>query len=169
MSIGTLPRWFTLSDGTYTFKVTLYEAMKYSQSIEPKGGFEVLRMQDGTALKQTNWTKNQITLSGSGGIPIGMGKLNFGLPITLSCGAPEVLKSATNSFALPSHRTDTGYEPVVLKLVEGLWFPLSASGTAEEYACFYYPIFTCFFAPPTRGYAWDEASPATWSLTGEEV
>lgn len=164
-----LPRWFSLSDGTLTFKATLYEAMNYTQDIQPVGGYSTLRMLDGTALKQTNWTKSQVGISGNGGIPFGMHDLNFSLPLTLLCGAPRAIKRPTNSFTLPSHRTDTGYEPYVLKLVDGFWIPVNANGTPTEYMTIYYPQLTCFFEPPTESYAWDASSPVSWSLKGEEV
>lgn len=164
-----LPRWFSLSDGTLTYKATLYEALNYSQDISPVGGYSVLRMLDGTGLKQQNWLKNQVSISGSGGIPAGMGDLNYSLPITLKCGAPRSIKRPTNSFTLPSHRTDTGYEPYVLKLVDGFWVSVNALGTPSEYMTIYYPELTCFFEPPKEGYAWDASSPASWSLSGEEV
>lgn len=169
MSIEKLPRWFELSDGTLTFKATLYEAMKYSQSIETEGGYATIRMLNGGLIKQQNWSKKKITISGTGGIPFGMTDLNYRLPITLKCGAPEIMKRPANAFVLPNHRVDTGYEPYVLKYVEGLWVGLSAAGVAEEYACFYYPTFTCFFAPPTRGFEWDASEPSSWSLVGEEI
>lgn len=170
MSIQNLPRWFSLSDGTVTYQATLYEAMSYSQDISPLGGYSTLRMLNGAALKQTNWVKNAVSISGNGGIPMGMGDLNFGLPITLLCGAPRAIVRATNSFSgMPAHRTDSGYEPYILKYVDGIWIPVAQSGIATKYMYVYYPQLTCFFEPPKESYSWDQASPATWSLTGEEI
>ncbi len=162
-------RWFSLSDGTLTFTATLYEAMKYTQDIKPLGGYDTLRMMDGSALKQQNWVKNAVTISGSGGIPAGLVDLNYSVAITFKAGAPRSVKRPTNSFTLPSHRTDTGYEPVVLKRVDGFWIPVASTGTAQEYMTIYYPQLTCLFEPPSESYAWDEQFPASWSLSGEEV
>jgi hypothetical protein len=77
---------------------------------------------------------------------------------------------SVNSFTLPAHRTDPGYEPVVLKYTsDGLWVPLSASGTALKYKCLYYPIIQAFFDPPSESQTFDTGSNVAWSLTGVEV
>ena len=169
MSAQHLSRWFSLSDGVKTVRATLYEAISYSQDIQPIGGFSTLRMMDGGGVKQTNWVKYQVSISGSGGLPLGFEGLDYSLPITLKCGAPAALKNTTNSFTLPPHRTDEGYAPVVLKHVDGVWVSLATAGTPDEYMCIYYPELTCFFEPPKSGYAWDASSPSTWALSGETV
>lgn len=171
MSTGphNVPRWFSLSDGTLTFQATLYEALNYSQDISPLGGYSTIRMLDGTAVKQSNWLKHSITISGNGGVPLGMSDLDYTKPITLKCGAPRSMVRTANSFVLPTHRTDTGYSPTVLKFVDGFWIPLAATGTASKYMTIYYPEFTCFFDPPEESYSWDSNPPVSWSLKGEEV
>ncbi len=171
MSIHNVPRWFSLSDGVLTQQVTFYEALKYTQDISPLGGFETLRMLDGSGLKQTNWVKHKVQLSGQGGIPLGMHDLDWSKVITLECGAPMSMVRNTNSFVLPTNRTDTGYEPKVLKYIQtqGIWIPVAANGTATKYMCLYYPIFQCLFDPPSESQTFDSDGNVSWSLSGEEV
>lgn len=171
MSIHNVPRWFSLSDGTITHQITLYEALSYSQDIAPLGGYETLRMLDGSGLKQSNWLKHSVQISGKGGIPLGMHDLDWNKVITLWCGATMSIVSNTNSFTLPPHRTDSGYEPSVLKYIpaDGLWVPVTANGIASKYMCLYYPILQCFFDPPSESQTFDSDSNISWSITGEEA
>jgi hypothetical protein len=171
MSIHNVPRWFSLSDGTLTHQITFYEALNYTQEIAPLGGFEILRMLDGSALKQTNWVKHSVTLSGNGGIPLGMHDLDWAKVITLWCGATRAIVRNTNNFTLPAHRTDTGYEPFVLKYLpsDGLWVPLATNGVASKYMCQYYPILQCLFEPPSESQTFDSDSNVSWTLNGEEI
>lgn len=169
MSVRDLPRWFELSDGTNSYRASLYEALKYQESIEWIRGGEVINMMDGGAIYEENWAKRSVTISGSGGMPLGIYNLDFSLPITLKCGTPRTVTSATNSFVLPTNRTDTGYTPVTLKEVEGVWVPLTASGTPTRYMVVYYPVITAFFTRPTNNYQWDDPMPASWSLSGIET
>lgn len=171
MSIHNVPRWFSLSDGVLTHQLTFYEALNYTQDISPLGGFETLRMLDGSGLKQTNWVKKKVQLSGQGALPLGMHDLDWSAVITLNCGATVSMVRNTNSFVLPAHRTDSGYEPKVLKYIpsEGIWIPVSANGIASKYMCLYYPILQCLFDPPTESQTFDNATNVTWSLSGEEI
>lgn len=171
MSIHNVPRWFIMTDGVLTHQMTFYEALKYTQDIEPLGGYELLRMMDGSGLKQTNWVKRRVTLSGQGGIPMGMHDLDWAKPITLHCGATVAMVRNTNSFTLPNHRVDEGYEPKVLKYLpsQGIWVPESANGVASKYMCQYYPIIQCFFDPPSESQTFDSDSNVSWTMVGEEV
>jgi hypothetical protein len=170
MSIEDQSRWFELSDGTLSVKVTVYEALNYSQGYEVIGGDSTLRTMNGTAIKQTNWQKIKTSLSGSGGLPLGMSDLNYSLPITIKCGTPRAIVRPTNSFSLVvPHRTDQGYAPITLKLVEGFWVPLASSGTGTSFMLLYYPLLTCFFKPPQENFSWDGSSPSSWSLSGDEI
>ena len=165
-----VPRWASLTDGTTTYKFSLYEALKYSEDISYDGGEATIRMLDGGLLKQANWAKRKITLAGSGGLPPGFLDLDYRLPITLSCGTLQSqIKGDIADFDLPTHRTDTGYEPQILKYVGGIWVKLGADGVAEKYMALYYPVISCFFDRPGGSYKWDDSTPSTWSLTGQEI
>jgi len=171
MAVSDHPRWFELSDGSRTCKATIYEAMKYNQKIEVIGGRSFARFQDGGGLLQSVWDRIRVTLSGQGGVPLGMSDLNFKANITLKCGAPRTIRRTTNSFPdIPPHRTDTGYAPYVVKQVEGFWVPLAEAGTATEYMLYYYPQITCIIQdPPPEDYAWDDTLPSSWTIVAEEI
>lgn len=170
MSIDNLSRWFSLSDGTLTFKSSVYDSLTFQQGYEPFGGSSVQRMLDGTGVKQTNWQKLRTTLSGSGGVPMGASDLDYSKPITISCGVPRSITRPTNSFpTLPSHRTDTGFAPYKLKRVEGFWVPEAAPGDATAWMLVYYPILVCLCDPPKEDTTYDAQTPTSWTLTGEEI
>lgn len=170
MSIDDQPRWFELSDGTLTARASIYDALNYTQEFETLGGDSVLRMMSGAAIKQTNWQKLMVSLSGNGGLPFGFTDLDYSLPITIKCGAPRAIVRPTNAFTVPPNsRVDVGYTSYVLKFTEGYWLPLTASGTAEYYKLLYYPQLVCFMRPPKESYAWDGSPPTSWSLVAEEI
>ena len=169
-SIEDHARWFELSDGTLSYKATIYEALNYTQNCEVLGGFSTIRMMDGTGIKQSQWQKLRISISGSGGIPPGITDLDYTKVITLKCGAPRAITRATNSFTvIPPHRTDTGYTPIVFKLVEGFWVSLDATGTGTKFLMIYYPQINAIVNPPQESYTWDGASPSSWSIIAEEI
>jgi hypothetical protein len=169
-TVEDLPRWFELSDGTLSYKANVYECLNFTQTYETLGGFSTIRMLNGTAVKQNQWQKLKTTLSGGGLVPVGLADLDFRLPITIKCGVPRAITRPTNSFSLVApHRTDTGYAPVVFKLVDGYWVSLAASGTAIKYMQLYYPLLTCLASPPQESYNWDGVTPSSWTLTAEEI
>jgi hypothetical protein len=170
MSTQELPRWLEVSDGTLSVKATIIDALNFTHTYESIGGYSTLRMMNGTALKQQNWQKLKVSISGNGGLPFGLNGLDYSKLITLKCGAPRAIVRPTNSFTLPSaRRTDTGYEPVTFKLVEGFWIPLAAAGTATAYKQLYYPQISCFMDPPQESFFWEGSPPTSWSLTAEEA
>lgn len=169
-SIEDHSRWFEISDGTLSYKASVYECLNFTQTYETIGGFSTIRMLDGSALKQTQWQKLRTTLSGGGLVPLGMADLDFSGALTIKCGVPRAITRPTNSFSLTApHRTDTGYAPVTFKLVDGFWIPVAASGTATKYMLLYYPELVCTASPPQESYNWDGSTPSSWTLNAEEI
>ena len=174
-----LPRWFELSDGTLACRTTIYEALKFSQTYEPFGGASTHRMMNGAAVKQTNWQRLRTTLSGSGGIPLGMVDLDYSKPLLLKCAVPRTIVRPAAGFVLATgmplptgRRSDGLYAPKYIQLVGGFWVDIKG-GTldvaATRVAAIYYPQITCFAAPPKESYAWDDDTPSSWTLDAEEI
>jgi hypothetical protein len=169
-SIQDHPRWFELSDGVSTVVANIYDALDFNQSYEPFGGSSVIRMMNGSALKQVNWEKIRTSISGSGGLPFGFSSLDYKRVLTLKCAVPRSIVQPTNSFTLPTNRrTDAGYEPVTLKLVEGFWLPVTSVGVASAYKLMYYPEIQCFADPPQESTNPDSNPPTSWSFVAEEI
>jgi len=178
-NIDNLPRWFELSDGVHTCKVHLYEALEYTQTYEKFGGSVLHRMLSGKGIKQTNWAKLRTALSGNGGMPLGFSALNYAGVLTLKCGTQRAISQATNVIVIPAaRRTDTGYEPVAFKCVDGFWVEaamslsgntatITADGAATAYMAQYYPQLSVLMDDPNESYNWGEAS-SSWSITAEE-
>lgn len=171
MTIQDHPRWFELSDGIITVKANVYDCLGFTQDYEPIGGANVTRMMAGNAIKQTNWQKLRTQISGSGGMPFGFSTLDYSKQITIKCAVPRALVNSVNSFITPlASRSDTGYEPVVLKLVEGYWVPIGVSSAAPtQYKLVYFPQLVCFMDPPTESTNPDSNAPISWSLVAEEA
>lgn len=177
--IEYLTRWMELSDGTLSCRTTLYEAMRFNQSYEPFGGSSVQRMMNGAAAKQTNWQRLRTTMSGSGGIPLGLVDLDYSKPLLLKCGVPRMIVRPAAGFninvgiPLPAaRRTDGLYAPEYMQLIGGLWNKIVGgvvSGSATRIGVVYYPQFNCFAEPPKETYSWDEGLPSSWTLEAEEI
>ena len=170
MSIQDHPRWFSLSDGTTELVANVQDCLNYTQDFETIGGSSLVRMMSGKGLKQTNWQKLKVSISGNGGFPFGFGSLDYTKKITVKCGAPRALVKATNTFTLPpNRRTDVNYEPYVLKLSDGVWIPETAAGIATAYKLLYWPELVCFMEPPQESLSWEGSPPTSWSITAEEA
>lgn len=180
MAISDLDRWFELSDGVNTIKVTLYEALDYSQTYEIFGGSTVHRMLDGSAVKQTNWRKLRTTLSGNGGIPLGMSALDYTGTLTLKCGVTRSISSVNNIIPLPvARRIDTGYTPSARKIIDGIAVPTTSSLTgdtltvtvdplAQGYIASYFPELVVTMNDPSETFSYSGNS-SGWSIIAEEV
>lgn len=168
--IGGHPRWFELTDGTLTYRASVYEALNYSEDITRIGGYTTSRTLNGTGIKQQNWVRRAITISGTGGLPPGFEDLNFELPITVRCGTIRTMIRTLDAFVLPGHRTDSGYEPYSLKYVDGFWVPIETIGVPTKYMRAYYPELVCHMDPPKISSALGDSSiPISWVIQGEEV
>lgn len=160
--------------------VPIHAALDLQQQIEPIGGSALLRLGQGTAIKQATWRKRRITLSASGWCPPGLGALNWNSPLTLKCGLPESITTATTSATLPAgRRTDAGYEPFARAHTAQGWrdTPLALAGNAATitavsgavaYQVWYWPELSVYAEPPVQTF--DQASAqASWDLVCEEI
>ena len=179
MSLIDHPIWVQLTDGTTIVDIAFPEAQSYSQSYETIAGRSIFRTLDGTGVKQQNWSKLKTTLSGGGCLPVGLDGLDFGLPITIKCGASKKASSSSNVIALPSERrADPGYEPFAFKYIGGISYKTTltlvgniatvlADGAAQGYSVSYYPEIEAIVNEPSESTALLEQS-TQWSLTAEE-
>lgn len=179
MSIQDHSRWLTLHDGTSSLSISFYEALSYSQAYETIGGRAQFRTLDGTGVTQQNWAKLKTTVSGNGGVPIGLAGLDYSDTLILSCGVPRAVGSESNVVVIPSaKREDTGYEPRALKRVGGFLIPtlMSLTGNtatidvdaeADLYTVLYYPKIEVIMVNPSESFDMGEYSTG-WSFTAEE-
>ena len=127
-------------------------------------------------------------LTGAGWWPSGLESLDYDDPLTLLCGGPFTILSASNVIALPAaRRTDAGYTPVGYARKSGAGAavgggelvptPLSIATDAATltpvsgatgYQVAYWPALTVIATPPT--FEADLPGAAhRWTLTAEEV
>lgn len=106
--------WFELGG----IKVSPQGALSFSQSYSDEEGSSILRMMSGAAIKQSAWSKLNVTTTGTGQYPPGLGALDYTQPLTMKCAQPREVTSASNVIALPAgRRTDTGFTPIAFALL----------------------------------------------------
>lgn len=161
--------------------VPMTAALDLQQQITVTGGASVRRMMNGAAIKQTQWQKLAVTLSGNGWCPLGLDALDYSGPLTLKCGLPRAIRSQSTSIALPvSRRTDAGYEPFARAyLADGREVEAAVSIAAHvatvtavsgavSYAVWYFPQLTVIASPPDESF--DQAGgECSWSISAEEL
>lgn len=163
--------------------VPLTAALGLQQSISVvQGGQSTQRTMNGSVIRQTQWRKLAVSLSGDGYAPIGLSSLDYDNPagLVLKCALPRAVRSNSTSIALPTaRRTDTGYEPFArAHLSDGTEIDTSISiashtatvGTvsgAVSYAVWYFPQLTVIATPPEESFDASSAA-ASWQLTAEE-
>lgn len=160
--------------------VPIHAALDLQQRIEPIGGSTLLRLGQGAAVKQTTWRKRRVTLSASGWCPPGLDALAWDTALTLKCGLPESITTATASATLPTaRRTDAGYEPFARAHTAHGWqdTPMTLAGNAATitavtgaiaYQVWYWPQLSVYAEPPAQDF--DQASAqASWELVCEEA
>ena len=91
----------------------LVAASEFSQSYQrTAGGRSRRRTQNGSIKTAQHWNKIATDLSGSGHIPSGLSGLDYAQEMTLSCGGPRSISSASNIIVIPAQRRiDAGFEP----------------------------------------------------------
>lgn len=159
--------------------VNLYARLDWTQTYQTLGGRQTRRLMNGTAIRQTHWSKLKTTISAQGVIPPGLDSLDYGQPMTLACAAPRSAAKATRVFTLPvARRSDTGYTPRAWAYVYDEWIETAltivdntatatAVTNASQYRVIWTPSFTAFLDPPeleTDIMADDHR----WTLTAEE-
>lgn len=161
--------------------VPLVAGLDLSQTYDQFGGVWTARAMNGAAIRREHWRKLRTQISGSGWIPPGLHALDYSTPLTLSCIAPRMLRSATNSLALPAaRRSDTGYTPYAWAVMadgSAQATPVAmASNTAtatavsgaQAYLFFYFPTLSVYAEPPAERFD-PRGAVAGWDLTAEEV
>jgi len=172
--------WTTRNFAIGTAIIEVPQALQFSQTYEEFGGVNTLRMADGSAVRQSNWSKLRTTLSGEGFVPPGLAGVAWKTQQTLKCGVKRSLQSPSNVIALPAaRRTDAGYEPNGYALKDGMWLPSSVSVVtntatvtavtgATAYMVEYYPQFTAFIEPPQADFNRTTGT-YRWTINAEEV
>lgn len=160
--------------------VPLTAALDLQQQIGTIGGFSTLRMMNGGAIKQTQWSRLSVSLSGSGWSPLGLQSLDYSVPLTLKCGLPRAIRSQSNVIALPTaRRTDSGYDPFArAHMADGREVETAVSIAAHTatvttvagaigYAVWYYPQLTVIANPPEETFD-QTTGECAWSISAEE-
>ena len=148
------------------------------QTYETIGGFATLRTLNGTAIKQTNWTKLRTRISGSGNMPAGLDALDYSASLTIQCAAPRTVGSISNVITLPAARR-TDHPPHGYAIVNGRQVRTAVSiatntatlttvAGATTYVCAYYPTLTVFANPPQLSFD-ARGVVAGWTIEAEEV
>lgn len=164
-------------------EVTVLEAADYSENIERIGGFVLLRTVLGSGLRQCNWVKHKISLSGSGLIPSALFEIDHAASHTLKLTAPQVIQGPTNVIPIPAwRRTDLtpevegyavmdkdGYlvETSVLTIIANV-VTLTAVAGAVAYRVNYFPQFEVFVDPPSVSENRRGAG-TQWTMNCEEI
>lgn len=160
--------------------VPMIAALDLQQQVTVTGGASVRRMMNGAAIKQTQWQKLAVTLSGNGWCPLGLDALDYTGPLTLKCGLPRAIRSQSTSIALPvARRTDAGYEPFArAHIADGREVETAVSIAthvatvtavpgAVSYAVWYFPQLTVIASPPDESFDQGGAE-CSWSISAEE-
>jgi hypothetical protein len=159
--------------------VTVQAAGEIEQSFDDIGGSAIIRMLDGTGIKQSHWRKLRTRITGSGQVPPGLAGLNYDDELLLkSCGARSI-QAATNVITVPAaRRTDAGYEPRGYAIVNGMYAftplalvgdvaTLTAVSGAQGYGVKYWPQLTVLaeFSESNQ----ETRSIWSWQIEAEEV
>jgi len=161
-------------------QIALSSAFDLSQSYSVLGGDQLLRMLDGSGVKQQQWNKIATTITGNGALPVGLDEIDFSLALVLSCGAPRGVTSTSTTIVLPpGRRSDPGFEETGFALVGNDWVSTSIGividtvtlvnpGGATAFRVEYFPEITVFARPPDIGDA-VRGREFTWTINAEEI
>lgn len=150
-----------------------------NESLEEFGGYSDMRMMEGSAVRQTHWTKLRANFSGSGFIPSGIRQLDISVSHIIKCGVPHCIVDTDTAATLPTaRRTDvpdicyavnaSGYAQKTPVVVTGDAATATAVAGAVAYLYFYYPQFTAFISPVQESGSRNDST-YSWSFTAEEV
>lgn len=153
--------------------------LRISQSYEAIGGFTVLRMMSGAALKQTHWVKLRTSIKGDGWIPAGLQGIDYSGPLSLACIGPRAINSSSAEIILPAARRADA-PPFAFAILgngslantdsslAGDTLTITPVAGAAGYSAHYFPLLSVIAAAPTENY---DASGRLvgWELSAEEV
>ena len=74
----------TIDDGTTSVDVTGFATLDMRIDFENLGGSVVLRLRDGSGIKQTHWTKKRVIVSCEGWRPTGLDAIDWSQELTLT-------------------------------------------------------------------------------------
>ena len=159
-------------------EITTLSSLNLKQTYSQVSNGTLLRMMDGTGVKQKAWGKVETTIAGNGWIPDGMTGIDFDNEVVVDCIANRSITSTNNVIAIPgSVRADV--EPWAIAFVDGDWVSVGSSfvgGTltvdvtpgATIYQARWMPSMIMFFdEPETETDRQDNVF--SWSLSGQEV
>jgi len=170
------PYTFTLDD----LVIPIYAALDQSQVYEQFGGYTTLRTVNGSGVRQANWKKHRINLSGNGSIPLGLESLDHAALHTLKCGVPMSVQSLSNVITVPTYRRSDvaleGYAHLndsgeLVETAVGLSVDtatLTIVTGAIAYSVRFWPEFSVFCDPPQRTIN-SRTKEYGWTLNCEEA
>lgn len=160
------------------------------QTYHPLGGYSVIRMLTGTAIKQQHWEKLGTAVTGTGMFPPGLDSLDYSNALTMQCIADrEVTKNTPVMEVTQNRRTDSLHEAQGFALTDayGVWVPtpiltaeasvsrtgyddvtLQAVSGAIAYRVRYLPQISVFAEHPREDDQVHDGEYA-WTLEAEEV
>ncbi len=160
-------------------RIGLDAAYGLTQDYETISGSSVLRMLDGTGIKQTHWQKLRTRISGRGRYPPGLDGLDYSVPMQIACAAPRAITSASNVITIPSTRrtdwTPAGYAIVrgrvvrVSVSVAGNTATVALTAGADAYQVIYWPILTVLASPPQITFDARSPDQSIWAIEAEEA
>ncbi|MCP3849776.1 MAG: hypothetical protein GY694_06000 [Gammaproteobacteria bacterium] len=160
-------------------EVTFRSSLELKQTYSPVNNGTLLRMADGTAIKQTPaWGKLRTEITSSGWLPDGLSDVDFNDSVIVDCVANRSITSDSNAIAIPgTPRPDL--DPWGVALVNDKWVDVGSSfagGTltidvtagATKYQARWMPRLTLFCNGIETETDNSEAV-YSWTLSGEEV
>jgi len=151
-----------------------------AQDYEPLESSGILRMSDGTGVKQTFWSgKTKITTRGNGRFPPGLLGLDYSGSLSMSCVTPRAVDSASNVITVPAARR-SDVSMIGLALVNGRSVPtgislvdntatLTTVSGAAAYQVLYFPTFIVYAQRPSESNNARSWGQHGWTLVAEEV
>lgn len=148
------------------------------ETIEPIGGNAVLRMSDGSAVKQQHWSRMSGSISGQGFMPPGLDGLDYTQPLELRSTKVQNMVNASPTFVLiGTPRPDV--EPWAQALVGEQWVPtpstfedgqLTAVAVpgASLYQASWLPVYSVFGNKPSGSQSTGTAM-HSWTFNWEEA
>lgn len=166
--------------GGITVPVTARQTLSQAYEAVP-GGAALLRMADGSLVKQFRWQKTATRINASGATAPGLEAIDWNAPIVLHCAEPRQMAGSGLVYTLPAaRRSDSGFTPQGYAWVNGEWVPtavalatntatLTAVPGATQYRVRWWPLLTVECeAPPQQEYDFNTGR-YSWSWAAEEV
>lgn len=157
--------------------ISTLSALGINQTYSQVNNGVLLRMMDGSAIKQKSWGKEKTVISSNGWIPAGISGINFDNAIIVDCIAQKAIVSASNIITIPgTSRPDL--DPWGIALVNDAWVDVGSSfaagvltidvtSGATQYQARWMPRYTMFFDEPETETD-SQGNVFNWSLSGQE-